>query len=945
MVISMSLLSAFYDIIIAPIEYVIELVFCFLFYNFHNSFGVIGAIMGISLAVNILALPLYLKADELQLAERKQQERMGERIKRIKKAFQGDEQFMMLTEYYRRNNYHPLYALRSSLSILIEIPFFIAAYHFLSNCVLLNGRSEWIFRDLSQPDQLLWGLNILPILMTAINIISTAVYTKGAPIREKAQSYLLALIFLLILYQSPSGLVFYWILNNLFSLVKNIVMKMKRPVYFLYAVYAAVAVMFVSMNIFFRIHPERLNDVKKRVLDALTVLWIAIPLYRLFYLKIRNLKKQWELKRAEVSKNAESAKNTGSEKKKEGTVRSEERTSKGTFTLTVISCIALWLMAGALLPSSVIATSPTEFAFLGSVDSPLTYIFMNLTFYFGLFVFWPLCIYKMFEKQVQRIFPAVFFGAAVCAVFNIYLFKSQFGNITTAFEPEDRQLFVSSSNAHVWSALLPLALACIICIIAFKYHKLQILTMLVLILALTEGILSGKNMMEVKESYDVYAALLEERQTDDVEQEIRTEFSLTKTGNNVLVLFCDRFASAYFPYLLEQFPELKETYEGFTYYPNCISFATDTQLGAPAMMGGYEYTPSLMNQREEKLVDIHNEATLVLPVWFDQLGYDVKVVDPPLVNYAWDGDYTPFEAYPDIEVCSLINNYVERYEQEHREEYSAVDYGKISIKNCRLYAILQMVYPPLRNVLAGGGRYYSTDNYAYTQQEYFIRDYAYATYLPQITDAENDRDTYTFIELDTAHEYQLLLAPDYRSGMPTEEHPYAGIGSYPEDASIVDPEKNQQSYHVNACTILLIAKYLDALKEMGVYDNTRIIIIADHGSKIPTAPFWGFEDPLAPSNFNPMFLIKDFNSTGEVQTDMMFRTNADMPYLATEGLGSPQVNPFTGNPFTLAEENQTYDLFDGERGTSGLDKELYEFIFNAQYTVRDNIFEEENWGK
>lgn len=924
----MTIGSILYDIFIAPIEYVIELVFCFLFYNFHNSFGVMGAIIGISLAVNILALPLYLKADEMQLAERKTQERMGDRIKRIKKAFHGDEQFMMLTEYYKRNNYHPLYALRSSLSILIEIPFFIAAYHFLSNCVLLNGRSEWIFQDLSQPDQLLWGLNILPILMTLINIISTAVYTKGAPVREKAQAYLLALIFLLILYQSPSGLVFYWILNNLFSLLKNIVMKMKRPAHFLYALYAAVAVMFLSMNVFFRIHPERLGGTKKRVLDALTVLWTAIPLYRLLFLKIRNMLQR---------KKMENAKNPAA------VVRTE---SKGTFALTVASCAALWLMAGALLPSSVIATSPTEFAFQGSVDSPLTYIFMNLTFYFGLFVFWPLCIYKMFWRRVGNIFPTVFFCAAVCAVFNIYLFKSQFGNITTSFEPEDRQLFASSSNAHIWTALLPLALACLVCVIAFRYRRLQLLTMLVLILALTEGILSGKNMLEVKESYDAYAVLLEERQTDDIEQEIQTEFSLTKTGNNVLVLFCDRFASAYFPYVLEQFPELKETYEGFTYYPNCISFATDTQLGAPAMMGGYEYTPALMNEREGKLVDLHNEAALVLPVWFDRLGYDVKVADPPLVNYAWDGDYTPFEQYPDIEVCSLINNYVERYEQEHREEYSAVDYGKINVKNCRLYALLQMVYPPLRNAFTNSGRYYSTDNYAYTQQEYFIRDYAYATYLPQITDAENDRDTYTFIELDTAHEYQLLLEPDYRSGMPTQEHPYAGIGSYPEDASIVDPEMNQQSYHVNACTILLIAKYLDALKEMGVYDNTRIIIIADHGSKIATAPFWGFADPTPPSNFNPMFLIKDFNATGEVRTDMTFRTNADMPYFATQGLGASQENPFTGNPFTLAEQGRIYDLFDGERGTSGLDRELYEFTFNARYTVvGDNIFEEENWGK
>ena len=120
----MTVLSALYDIIIAPIEYLIELVFCFILSSF-PSFGMIGAIIGISLVVNILALPLYLKADELQLAERKQQERMEERIKRIKKAFQGDEQFMMLAKYYKRNNYHPLYALRSSLSILIEIPFLL----------------------------------------------------------------------------------------------------------------------------------------------------------------------------------------------------------------------------------------------------------------------------------------------------------------------------------------------------------------------------------------------------------------------------------------------------------------------------------------------------------------------------------------------------------------------------------------------------------------------------------------------------------------------------------------------------------------------------------------------------------------------------------------------------------------------------------------------------
>ena len=222
----------------------------------------------------------------------------------------------------------------------------------------------------------------------------------------------------------------------------------------------------------------------------MTILWIAFPLYQRIFIKLKN----WKNTKAIIKTD-----NSG---------------------LMLFSSIALWIMAGALLPSSTIATSPTEFSFLGSVDSPLTYIFMNLTFYFGLFVFWPLCIYKMFQKQMKNIFPALFFGITVCAVFNIYLFKSRFGNITTAFEPEDKQLFVSTSNSYVWHALLPVALSFIICFVAFRYYKQHVLKMLLIILIVTECILSGKNMITMKQEYDIYAARLEEWQTDDTEQEL-----------------------------------------------------------------------------------------------------------------------------------------------------------------------------------------------------------------------------------------------------------------------------------------------------------------------------------------------------------------------------------------------------------------------------------------
>ena len=203
-----------YAIIISPIETIVDWVFQFII-NKIDSIGVIGAVVGVSLAINFLALPLYNIADALQEKERNIARAMEPRIKRIKKAFKGDEQFMMLQTYYRQQHYHPLYTLRSSLSILIEIPFFIAAYHYLSHNQALIGSSWWIFKDLGAPDTFFsiklgtfsLPVHILPILMTLINFGSAIIYTRNTPIREKVQIFGLGIIFLVLLYNSPSGLV------------------------------------------------------------------------------------------------------------------------------------------------------------------------------------------------------------------------------------------------------------------------------------------------------------------------------------------------------------------------------------------------------------------------------------------------------------------------------------------------------------------------------------------------------------------------------------------------------------------------------------------------------------------------------------------------------------------------------------------------------------------
>ena len=212
----------FYNIIIAPISDVLE--FFYVFFSAVASKGI--AVISLSFVVTLFCLPLYVVAEKWQEEERKIQLKMKSGIKRIKDVFKSDEQYMILNTFYKEHHYHPIMALRSSFSLLIQIPFFIAAYSFLSNVESLRGYSFLFIKDFGNPDRtfMLGSLpvNVLPIAMTLINCVSGAIYSRGHEFKEKIQIYVMAVVFLAILYNSPAGLVIYWTMNNVLSLVKNI---------------------------------------------------------------------------------------------------------------------------------------------------------------------------------------------------------------------------------------------------------------------------------------------------------------------------------------------------------------------------------------------------------------------------------------------------------------------------------------------------------------------------------------------------------------------------------------------------------------------------------------------------------------------------------------------------------------------------------------------------
>jgi len=192
-------------------------------YNLFNNYGI--AIILMSLVVNIVLLPLYYLAEHWQGKEREIRKKMQPELDKINNAFKGEKRYYYTKAIYKRFNYHPINSIRVSFGFLIQVPFFVAAYHFLSHYDGIAGVSFLFINDLSQPDRLLSFnnvvINILPFIMTVVNILSAYIYTKNLRKNDKVQLWLLAFLFLLLLYNLPSALVLYWTLNNVFSLIKN----------------------------------------------------------------------------------------------------------------------------------------------------------------------------------------------------------------------------------------------------------------------------------------------------------------------------------------------------------------------------------------------------------------------------------------------------------------------------------------------------------------------------------------------------------------------------------------------------------------------------------------------------------------------------------------------------------------------------------------------------
>ena len=296
----------------------------------------------------------------------------------------------------------------------------------------------------------------------------------------------------------------------------------------------------------------------------------------------------------------------------------------------------------------------------------------------------------------------------------------------------------------------------------------------------------------------------------DIAQSYRPIMSMSK-DKNVVVFIVDRLDSMWTDDLIEVYPELNEKLDGFTFYQNYMSQYTNTFPSVPCMLTDYEFDGSEWNDYL-KNAWAHSDNALTR---MKENGYTVNLILDGATTFT---NLEQFSAYAD-----------------NLNKVGFVEFNNKQI----VRSMLDLSLLKIRPFFIDGSRFAEkflemTSNYVNSDLDEFApynvspsSDMQFYHYMKDTPlKADNSKKNFSFIHLNGAHDSNedvMTLAPHDAS------------------ATTRDPDVQMTARG----ELEIIIQFMDKLKEEGVYDNTAIILVADHGMK----PFeLDFQDELENPN-------------------------------------------------------------------------------------------------
>lgn len=189
--------------------------------QFTENYGF--AIIVLTIIIKIVLYPLTHK----QNVSMKKMQRVGPKVEAIKAKYKksktdAEQRTKMNTEMmqlYQKEGINPM---AGCLPLVLQLPILWGFYNLLSRAIELRG-APWILwiKDLSEKDP----TYVLPILMTGTMFLQTYLTPATGDPAQRKMFLIMPLVFGFLFKDFPSGLVLYWLVQNILTIIQQLIMN------------------------------------------------------------------------------------------------------------------------------------------------------------------------------------------------------------------------------------------------------------------------------------------------------------------------------------------------------------------------------------------------------------------------------------------------------------------------------------------------------------------------------------------------------------------------------------------------------------------------------------------------------------------------------------------------------------------------------------------------
>lgn len=1002
-----------FDTLLAPFIFIIEQLFL-------QSLKLSGnhglAIVLLSFWISLILLPIFILIERAKKKDDAVKLKMKPLVDEIKRCYKGQERYYYLKTLNRQHNYSPLRSLIPILSLLLQIPFFIAAYQFLEGFEPLSGESFLFIKDLSAPDGLLGSINILPILMTVVNLVTAFFYTRNGDTGERRQMLIVAGVFLVLLFKLPSGLVLYWTMNNVFSFFRLFITNpevFKRGISdkekegilhdlkLKYSSYKSLVIKLFGINslIVFgsQLYWALTNYFDDFILRLIATPFVGITLTIIVIFIIEGykwgsplikhirIKPVWFFGLLFLSLYLLLSSAFYYKEEHEGLLklafvftmiieslgilyffRMRNSTNRILYYLSSNTILLLLFVQFSnfisYLTAGKFSFNIFNFQFLieqvswaNFIASGIVIAFICLPFYLiqikykleltlkkqyvililsvfyitGLVFFWnPMIVYASYPDNFN--FPAnaflknnfipfiiLFWGAIlfylimpkkvkpfllvfyVSLAILVFLYSSiipfNVGTLQVSAFSEENKLMVKWYYYLTEAVLIFGVFYAVIYLIKKKHNSF-----LAIGLSLILFFLIGQSLYRAIDT----GSFFQKKLTGSLDEDNQIkEISFSTDKENILLFVIDGAQAWYMHDIVLEDPELKNIYQGFTYYPNTLAMGNYTYASMPSMMNGYDYSIENLNKMEDK--PIYQKTSESTELFYNRIKDKGYFFTSTILRYS-SIDHSKFDNY----IPAWDEGWTKRLALGKPNEMWYTRLWENALFTSSPLFLKPKVYNNRKWVVKDNPNINSSD----------LQKYNFVRVLPKISNIDSNEKNFIFIHSLFTH------------------NPWDYITDDNQLIREVSPYKNQKWFTYT------FAEWLNWMKENNVYDNTKIILVADHGPD-----WWHYQKETDPGNapivysdndnltinrflhLNPLLLVKDFNQSEPLIEDWRIMSNSDVHSIAF-GIDDPTKGEPLDRTFTTHYTRWHTDL-----------RTRIKYENKAKFRVSGNVYDMNNW--